>query len=141
MNKKILALAALVIAAGTGLFAQSNEDKRFALVIGNQSYKESPLSNPVADAKLIAERLGESGFDVTCATELTQSGMAEVIGSYAAKVNEAGTNTISFFYYSGHGVQINGKNYMVPIDDEKITNESLAMAKCFAIDQVIEFVN
>ena len=62
MNKKILALAALVIAAGTGLFAQSNEDKRFALVIGNQSYKESPLSNPVADAKLIAERLGESGF-------------------------------------------------------------------------------
>ena len=141
MNKKILALAALVMVAGTGLFAQSNEDKRFALVIGNQSYKESPLSNPVADAKLIAERLGESGFDVTCATELTQSGMAEVIGSYAAKVNEAGTNTISFFYYSGHGVQINGKNYMVPIDDEKITNESLAMAKCFAIDQVIEFVN
>ena len=51
----------------------------------------------MADAKLIAERLGESGFDVTCATELTQSGMAEVIGSYAAKVNEAGTNTISFF--------------------------------------------
>ncbi len=132
--------AAAILILGASVFAQNNTDKRFALVIGNQSYKESPLSNPVADAKLIASQLKECGFDVTLATDLTQAEMSVKVGEYASKVGAAGSNTISFFYYSGHGVQIDGKNYMVPVDDSSITNSATAKLKCQSIDQVIDVV-
>lgn len=138
--KKYLILIAAAFLCVSAIHAQSDSDKRFALVIGNQSYKESPLSNPIADAKLIAEKLRLSGFDVTCKLDLTQAEMSEAVGAYASKIEEAGGNTISFFYYSGHGVQISGKNYMVPVDDEKITTESMAKAKCYSVDSVIDLI-
>ena len=139
MKKIFLIFAALFTTAV--VFAQTKADTpRYALVIGNQTYAQSGLKNPVADAKLMEKALKECGFDVTLATDLDQVALRSAIASYAEKVEKTGKNSISFFYYSGHGVQIDGKNYMVPIDDKGIDTALKAKAMCYPIDDVFSLV-
>ena len=140
MKKFVLALTVAILSISFA-FAQNADAKRFALVIGNQAYDESPLANPRADSKLISEALKECGFDVTLAQDLESAGFIKVVADYADKVAEnGGENTISFFYYSGHGLQIGGKNYMVPTNDKDITSETKAKGKCYSIDTLLELV-
>lgn len=139
--KKMLICCTLFFAASSFALAQSDSTPRFALVIGNQNYQEGKLSNPIADANLIASQLQECGFEVTKALDLSVSDFLTTVGTYADKVKASGSNTISFFYYSGHGVQIGGKNYLVPVDNKDITTEVLAQAKCFCVDTFFTLVN
>lgn len=122
------------------LYAQSASTPRFALVIGNQSYKESPLKNPASDARLMREALLKCGFDVTLAIDLSQKELLDVVGDYAEKVNKAGKDSISFVYYSGHGVQIDGKNYLVPVDNKGIVSETKAKMSCYRLDDFFEYI-
>ena len=117
MKKIILKIAAFISCVFCFASPDSNTIPRFAFVLGNQKYKESPLKNTVSDARLISEKLKESGFDVTFKTDLDTNMLREEIGLYAEKVGEAGRDSISLFYYAGHGVQVGGVNYLVPIDD------------------------
>lgn len=139
--KKCMLMLSVLACSVTMLFAQTKSDTpRFALVIGNQTYQESGLKNPIADAKLMEDALKKCGFDVTLATDLDAKGFSTAIAEYGEKVNAAGSDSISFFYYSGHGVQIDGKNYMVPVDDGNINTAIKAKGVCYQIDKIFELV-
>ena len=95
-------------------FAAHAEARRLALVVGNDTYKSvQPLQNARQDAKAIAEVLRGLGFDVTLKQDLTQSGMKAALREFKSRVG-GGDEVI--FYFSGHGVQFDGTNYLVPVD-------------------------
>jgi hypothetical protein len=92
-------------------------EQRVALVIGNSHYQNAPqLENPDHDAQSMGEFLNSAGFEVVEATDLTQNDMIKVVQDFSAKVTAHGPNTVAMIYYAGHGVQLAGENYLVPID-------------------------
>ena len=91
-------------------------ESRIALVIGNSTYLKDPLANPVNDAKAIAAALGEARFEVQLVTDLTQSGMRRALRDFSAAVAQKGKDTVALIYYAGHGLQIDGENFLVPVD-------------------------
>lgn len=113
----------------TAAFAES----RLALVIGNSAYQTvSPLPNPANDARAMADFLTKAGFDVTPASDLTQAAMRATVGAFAAKVARAGSDTVALVYYAGHGVQIDGENFLVPVD-VRIERESDVPLQAFRL--------
>jgi hypothetical protein len=92
-------------------------EQRIALVIGNSNYQNvARLPNPANDAKAIAELLNTAGFEVISATDLNHNQMIEVMQDFSAKIAGRGANTVAMVYYAGHGVQLAGENYLVPVD-------------------------
>jgi hypothetical protein len=92
-------------------------DQRVALVIGNSNYQSAPkLANPGNDAQSMSQLLNSAGFEVTRATDLTRADMVRVVQDFTAKVAERGPGTVAMVYYAGHGVQVEGENYLLPID-------------------------
>ncbi len=92
------------------------EKKRVALVIGNSAYKHtSPLDNPKNDATVMTKVLTELGFDVISSLDLSQNDMKRAIKSFAQKLEEGGKGTVGLFYYAGHGVQVAGRNFLIPV--------------------------
>src|SRR5215475_10292131 len=92
-------------------------EQRVALVMGNSHYQNAPeLPNPDNDAQSVAEFLNSAGFEVVEATDLTQNDMIKVVQDFSARVAAHGPNTVAMVYYAGHGVQMAGENYLVPID-------------------------
>ena len=90
---------------------------RLALVIGNSNYQHtSPLRNPANDADLIGSKLSEIGFDVLTSKDTSLSATRQVISEFAGKIRDIGDDGIVLFYYAGHGIQYNGKNFIVPVD-------------------------
>lgn len=91
------------------------EGRRVALVIGNAGYRNVPmLRNPPADADLLAATLRASGFaSVTVKTDLTREGMIQSLQDFATVADSADWAMI---YFSGHGVEIGGSNYIIPVD-------------------------
>ncbi|MDA9485435.1 hypothetical protein XI07_26075 [Bradyrhizobium sp. CCBAU 11445] len=97
--------------------ALQGPEQRVALVIGNSNYKNAPqLANPDNDAESMAKFLNSAGFEVVAATDLTQNDMLRVVQDFSAKVSARGPNTVAMVYYAGHGVQLAGENYLVPVD-------------------------
>src|SRR5437870_380202 len=95
-------------------------EKRLALVIGNSKYKKQALSNPGNDAKLIAKSLRDLGFEVLLFTELGVRDLRKVTREFAQRL--AKEDGVAIFYFAGHGVEINGRNYLLPVDIE-VENE------------------
>jgi hypothetical protein len=112
-------------AAGVGAApALSGPEQRVALVIGNSNYQSAPpLLNPDKDAESMAQFLNSAGFEVVEATDLTQSDMIKVVQDFSSRVAARGPNTVAMVYYAGHGVQLAGENYLVPVD-AKISSPS-----------------
>lgn len=107
--------------------AGRQSEQRVALVIGNGAYEVAPLKNPVNDAQDIARVLGEIGFEVIHKENLGQNEMKRAIRAFGEKLRNGG---IGLFYYAGHGVQVNGINYLVPVDakvesEEEVEYESV----------------
>jgi hypothetical protein len=99
-------------------------EQRIALVIGNSNYETAPkLANPGNDAQSMAQLLNSAGFEVTQATDLARSEMVRVVQDFSAKVAERGPRTVAMIYYAGHGVQVAGENYLLPVD-AKISSPS-----------------
>ncbi|HEY2246642.1 MAG TPA: caspase family protein [Bradyrhizobium sp.] len=95
----------------------AHAEKRFALVIGQSAYRAVvALPNPSNDARKMSELLGTAGFDVTAASDLTQNQMREAVGDFAAKIAANGPDAVALLFYAGHGLQIDGENYLVPVD-------------------------
>jgi uncharacterized caspase-like protein len=89
-------------------------DRRVALVIGNSAYRSAPaLANPVNDATDMAAALRRLGFDVVEGKNLDRRGMDEALREFGRKLDRA---DLALFFYAGHGLQVAGKNYLVPID-------------------------
>ncbi len=94
------------------LLAQA--ERRVALVVGNGAYQNAgTLRNPVNDARAVAESLRRLGFDVMLTENRSQREMAQDIREFGRRLNE---NTVALYYYSGHGIQVKGENYVVPVD-------------------------
>jgi len=110
--KKLIILLAIIFFV-ENLTAQTKE-VRLALVIGNSNYKEGgSLKNSVNDANLMASTLKDLGFTVIKRTDASRAQMAQAIAEFWSKL---GQYNVALFYYAGHGVQVNGVNYLIPVD-------------------------
>ena len=90
-------------------------ERRFALVIGNGDYRGAPgLANPPNDARLMAGTLRGLGFDVIERIDADREGMLKAVRDFGDKLEEAGESGGGLFFYAGHGVQVDGVNYMIP---------------------------
>jgi uncharacterized caspase-like protein len=98
----------------------SRQGERVALVIGNSSYKEAPLPNPVNDASDMARELERLGFTVILRRNAGQRDMRAAIRDFSAQLRRAHTG---LFYFAGHGLQVRGSNYLVPVGAD-IHNEA-----------------
>jgi uncharacterized caspase-like protein len=88
--------------------------RRAALVVGNNDYRDQrPLRNAVNDAQSMKDSLSSLGFDVTMLLNVTMSQFEEAAGAFAGKLRPG---DVALFYYSGHGIQIEDQNYLVPVD-------------------------
>ena len=87
--------------------------RRFALVIGNSNYSTLPkLLNTINDARVISQSLRSTGFKVTTYENIDLAGMQNAIRTFGEQL---GKNDVGLVYYAGHGVQVRGKNYLVPV--------------------------
>jgi uncharacterized caspase-like protein len=127
---------ALIMLLVTGVRAES----RLALVVGNVSYEHvTPLANAVHDADLIAERLKGRGFDVTLLTDLDLKHLKRALLDFFGKVERAGKEAAVLIYYAGHGVQVSGSNYLIPIDAQ-IENEGDVDIEAIKVDNIMSMI-
>ena len=92
-------------------------ENRMALVIGQSAYKSVPaLPNPGNDAKAMSRLLTDSGFEVSSVSDLTQNEMRTAISDFAGKVAAKGADTVALVFYAGHGIQVDGENFLIPTD-------------------------
>ena len=114
MKRKILFLFTLIFCAITTMSFAQTEQKKLALVIGNANYQYGgSLKNPVNDANLMATTLQELGFTVIKKTDANLKTMQQSAIDFTNKIKDY---DVALFYYAGHGVQVNGINYLVPVD-------------------------
>jgi TPR repeat protein len=92
---------------------KSRKVRAYALVIGNSKYKSGGLSSPENDADVMANKFKLMGFDVTYTKELNRKKFVDVLITFAEKARDA---DVTVLYYSGHGMQVGGVNYLLPID-------------------------
>jgi len=112
-----LLLAALFLFSFIPLTHAAAGESRVALVIGQSAYRAvPPLPNAANDATHMADLLSSAGFEVTSAPDLSQSGMRQAISDFAAKVSASGPETVALVFYAGHGLQIDGENFLIPVD-------------------------
>lgn len=105
-------------------------ERRVALVIGNSGYKDAPLANPGNDARLVSEALREAGFTVLERRNLNQAGLRRAIREFG---DELGKGGIGLFYYAGHGMQVKGRNYLIPVGhdiqrEDEVAEQSVDVA-------------
>ncbi len=97
-------------------------EARTALVIGNGAYRTSPLRNPVEDAKAMAEALQKCGFQVTLLEDATRMRMVEALRAFGQTIQGGG---VGLFYFAGHGLQVKGRNYLVPVDADLASEDEV----------------
>jgi tetratricopeptide (TPR) repeat protein len=127
-------LAALMPQAPTG----ANAGRRVALIVGNGAYKNvHELANPPRDARLIAGALRDIGFQtVTLANDLSRDKFFEALQAFSRQAEKADWAVV---YYAGHGLEIGGVNYLVPVD-AKLMSDRDAESEAVALEQVIAAV-
>lgn len=127
----------LVVAFGLLAEARAAEP-RVALVIGNGAYRSVPeLENSRNDADDISEQLKRVGFSVIDGRDLDRSAMFAALGRFAQRVRGSDAGLV---YYSGHGMQINGQNYLVPVD-LKLAANAFTPFDLIKLDDVVEALN
>lgn len=93
------------------LGVESNQ--KLALVVGNAAYPKSPLRNPLNDARSVAASLQEVGFQAEIAADVSLRNLEAAVNRFVARVKHG---DVAVFYYAGHGIQLEGENYLVPVD-------------------------
>lgn len=112
VSRFLMALAAIAALLASGP-AEAASQRRTALVIGNSNYKSSPLENPTNDARAMSKALKALGFEVTELLNGDRNSMIRAIRGFGDRLKQGG---VGLFYYAGHGVQVGGENYLVPIN-------------------------
>ena len=141
-----MTLALLVGLAGEGFAQQGDravgvqgrqntgDEQRVALVIGNHAYKRiASLRNPGNDARDMATALKKTGFQVTLLLNATRTQMGRAIGQFEDAVSKGG---VGLFFYAGHGVQVGGVNYLIPIG-ANITRQSEVEFEAISANRVL----
>lgn len=101
------------VAPMAGALAAIKAQRRVALVIGNAAYPQAPLANPHNDAADVSARLSQLGFEVVTGYDLTLAGFSDTVERFVAKAQGA---DVAVFYYSGHAMQVDGENWLLPVD-------------------------
>jgi uncharacterized caspase-like protein len=109
-------------------------EKRVALVIGNAAYKDAPLKNPVNDARAMAAKLKELGFQVVQRENTTKLEMERAVADFGDLL---GPDTVGLVFYAGHGLQVDGRNYMVPVD-ARIATQTRVRLEAVDVDILLE---
>ena len=115
--------------------AADPNDKRVALVIGNGNYAETPLKNPVNDAIAITAKLRTLGFEVIEKHNLTQKQIGPTLREFRSKLSPGGT---ALFFYAGHGLQVDGTNYLPAVDadigaEEDVPTQAIDVNKVLSV--------
>lgn len=113
--------------------------KRVALVVGNSTYLSgSQLQNPENDARAITGKLTELGFDVIERIDAKQGDLRAAVAQFGSSVQNRDLE-VALFYYAGHGMQVGGKNYLLPVDinpQSEMELKVLAVAADEILDQM-----
>jgi uncharacterized caspase-like protein len=133
---RLFALLMLAIGLACG---PAHADRRVALVIGNSAYKSAPkLGNPVNDATLVGGMFKKAGFDsVDVRLDLSASEMRRMLREFAGRTRDA---EIAVIYYAGHGIELDGTNYLIPTDatletDGDVLDETIPVERAlFAVE-------
>ena len=127
----------LGIALFIGLVSNPNaggaDEARIALVIGNGDYASGRLANAVLDARSMADTLRGLGFEVLARENAGYRDMRRALAEFGERLSADG---VGLFYYAGHGLQVNGKNYLVPVDAE-IKSERYVSAEAVDAESVL----
>lgn len=90
---------------------------RYALVVGNKSYATAPLNNSVNDATAVAKKLESVGFEVTLLVDIAKDELKNQVFKFYQSVGKSKSDeTLAVFYYAGHAIQVNHRNYLVPVN-------------------------
>jgi formylglycine-generating enzyme required for sulfatase activity len=108
-------------------------EKRIALVIGNGAYTDSPLKNPVNDARAMSATLRRCGFTVIALENASLQKMREALRDFGGRIAQGG---VGLFYFAGHGLQVKGKNYLVPVNADIQAEDEVAGA-ALDVDSVL----
>lgn len=120
------------------LSAPASSQERVALVIGNGNYAHTgALPNPANDAHEVAAALRVMGFDVLQGADLDRNGMERLIRDFLRKVSAA---KVALLFYAGHGMQIDGRNYLVPVDAKLETTTDLNF-ETIELDRLLDSLN
>ena len=114
--KTFLGLLAIFVIVCAARADAAPSEKRLALVVGNASYKAKPLTTAVNDAALIAQTLRAAGFDVMGARDLDEELLRQTFRDFVDAVRSAGPGAVAAVYFAGYGLQLEGENYLLPID-------------------------
>lgn len=136
MKKRNQLLITLVLLSATFLImlAIAQAERRVALILGNSSYTHStPLRNSVNDATALSEAFTRLGFNVVLGIDQTKSDMDDKIHLFSKLLDGA---NMAVFFYAGHGMQLNLKNYLVPIDFDPHANSNL-ISQLISLDNII----
>jgi hypothetical protein len=129
-------IAALSIAGLLVSATVAKADKRVAFVVGNGAYKNvAALPNPAIDAKSMATVLRNVGFDVVEGTNLTRDKMTDRLLEFGKKAEGA---DVALFFYAGHGIAINGTNYLLPVDADIKSEMDVKLGSAINIDLTLE---
>jgi hypothetical protein len=130
----VLMLATATLSQGRGVGVQTAAPtKRIALIIGNSAYHDSPLRNTLNDAEDIANALRNLGFEVTHKKNFKLGEMKSAVREFSEKLHGG---SVGLFYFAGHGVQVNGENYLIPVDAE-ISSEWQIEAESLGLDVIL----
>lgn len=132
MTKFLAVLFCLAVAC---LPARAMEAPRVALVIGNAAYPGAgALKNPANDARDMAAKLKVLGFDVILRTNVKQKDMLRALTEFGDRVKDGSE---ALFFYAGHGMQVRGRNFLIPVDAE-IRSESSVSSEAVDVDQLLD---
>ncbi len=130
---RLLAACLLALCLCAQALAAPQGERRVALVIGNGAYREGPLKNPANDARDMAAVLKSLGFEVTLRENATRRAMNEAIDAFWQSLRKGGTG---LFFFAGHGLQVAGENYLVPVD-AAIRVERDVQEECVSASRVL----
>src|SRR5713226_3060446 len=126
-----ISAAALLVSANV-----AKADKRVAFVVGNGAYKNvAALPNPAVDAKSMAKLLRNVGFDVVEGVNLTRDAMTKKLLDFGKKAEGA---DVAVFYYAGHGIAIDGANYLLPVDADLKSEMDVKPGAAINVDLTLE---
>jgi uncharacterized caspase-like protein len=127
LQRPLIAFLAVLVALLLPITATA---QRIALVVGNAAYTDRPLRNPVNDAQLMQATLRDLGFEVQVATNVDRRGLLGALRDFEARARGA---EVALFYFAGHGAQVGGANYLIPVNaqiraETDVPDESLDAA-------------